>query len=92
MGQLLEAVNGLKETRAEHTGKFEVINDKLEKINRTIYAATLIIALAGGIIGIFGKAVVDRMWPVAQPSAQQQPQVVTQPDPTAIPSPTQNRR
>ena len=86
MGQLIEAVGTLKESRTEHTQKFDTINEKLEKINRTIYAATLIITIAAGFLGVFGKSILDRVFPVS-PAVQQVAPAPVVPLPTQEPTP-----
>ena len=87
IGELTEAVRGLKESRTEQNKKLDTINEKLEKISSKIYAAIVVIMVAGALLGIFGKAIVEvignRVFP---PSIQSQqnpaPQQPTQPQKT----------
>lgn len=50
LGELKEAVGGLKESRSEQNKKLDKISDKLENINRRVYAAIAMISLAGALL------------------------------------------
>jgi hypothetical protein len=94
MGQLIEAVSSLKESRSDQNRKLDTINEKIEKINRTIYAAVVLIMLAGALLGIFGKPIVEVIanrtppTPVINPASQVPS---AQPPTTAEPSPAKTR-
>ncbi len=77
MGELKEAVNGLKESRTDQSKKLEAINEKLGSINRKVYTALAFIALAGALLGIFGKPIVEAIFNRLSPAAQTAP--ATQP-------------
>ncbi len=63
MGELKEAVNGLKESRTQQTQKLDNISDDIHTIKTKIYAAVAIFLIAGSvtgaILGIFGKPIVE---------------------------------
>jgi peptidoglycan biosynthesis protein MviN/MurJ (putative lipid II flippase) len=63
MGQLKEAVGGLKESRTQQNLKLDKIIDDIHTIKTKIYAAVAIVLIAGSvtgaILGIFGKPIVE---------------------------------
>lgn len=77
MGELKEAVNGLKESRTQQTQKLDKISDDIHTIKTKIYAAVAIVLIAGSItgaiLGIFGKPIVELIFNRATAPAQTTP-------------------
>jgi hypothetical protein len=68
VGQLTQAVNTL-------TDQQKSVSEKLDKISHKIYAAIVVILLAGAILGFFAKGINDLIvhrieTPIAQPQSQ----------------------
>lgn len=81
MGQLSEAVNGLK-SKQEEQGK------KLDSISHKVYAAVAIVLLFGAILTFFAKSINDAITNrLLAPIYLQQPT----PTPSAIPTPARSR-
>jgi len=80
MGQITEAVSGLKESRTEQNHKLDKISDDIHTIKTKIYTAVAILLIAGSvtgaILGIFGKPIVELIF-------NRSPQTVT---PTTAPA------
>jgi hypothetical protein len=90
MGQLTEAVGTLKESRSEQNKKLETITEKLEKINRKIYAALILLLAIGSVLTFFAKSINDAITSkLLAPVTQQQLNAPPSTQPTQqIPSQT----
>jgi hypothetical protein len=77
MGELKEAVYGLKESRTQQLLKLDKISDHIHAIKTKIYAAVAIVLIAGSVIGailgIFGKPIVELIFNRATAPAQTTP-------------------
>jgi len=76
MGQLTEAVNGLK-SKQDEQGK------KLDSISHKVYAAVAVLVIIGGVITFFAKSIND-----AITNRLLTPVVIQQPSPSPSPTPT----
>jgi hypothetical protein len=90
IGALTEAVSGLKESRTQQNQKLDKISEDISEIKTKIYAAVAIVLLVGGLLGIFGKPIVDTIFNRLSPPPAQvvapAPQV-----PASEPTPVKNR-
>lgn len=80
MGELTEAVKGLKERQAEQA-------KKLDRISHQMYAAIVVLTLVGGIFWYFANSINSLITQLISNSAQQQQQQAS-PQPTALPKKT----
>lgn len=81
MGQLTEAVNGLK-NKQEEQGK------KLESISHKVYAAVAIVLVFGAILTFFAKSINDAISTRLLTTVVVQPQI---PTPSQTPTPAKAR-
>jgi hypothetical protein len=73
LGMLTEAVTGLKEDVKELKAEQKELTKKIEGINKRIYAAIVILTLAGFLLQLFGSSINSLITRSPAPSAVQQP-------------------